>query len=100
MTTLAEEDEDSVNKPFVERSQSVTSRVSQGSQGPGWRANMKGDYDVTNVKPIATKDLLGWGYQVPLLSYQKQIRMYLDPFSFRSQEAWNIWQAKRSCMGI
>ena len=70
MTTVTEEEEeDSVNKPFVERSQSVTSRASQGSQGPGWRANMKGDYDVTNVKPIATKDLLGWGYQV--LSYQK-----------------------------
>ena len=54
MTTLQEEDETSVEEdpsiPMVARSVSV---VSRGSQGPGWRANMKGDYDPTNIKPIA-----------------------------------------------
>ena len=69
MTTLPEEDETSVeddpSKPMVARSVSV---VSRGSQGPGWRANMKGDYDPTHIKPIATKDLICWAYQVSLKS--------------------------------
>ncbi len=63
MTTLPPEDDDESNKPFVERSQSVNSK------GPGWRANMKGDYDTATVKPIATKDLLCWAYQVKLFNY-------------------------------
>jgi hypothetical protein len=25
---------------------------------------MRGDYDPTNIKPIATKDLISWAYQV------------------------------------
>ena len=62
MTTLAEDEDEDLTKPSVERSQSVVSRNSQG--GPGWRANMRGDYDVTTVKPIATKDLICWAYQV------------------------------------
>jgi FMS-like tyrosine kinase 1 len=72
MTTLPEEEEESdstnneinpagTTRPGVERSQSTKS---EGGPGPGWRANMKGDYDVTTVKPISTKDLLCWAYQV------------------------------------
>ena len=41
------------------RSMSVAS-----SQGPGWRANMRGDYDNQTIRPICTKDLIGWSYQV------------------------------------
>ena len=64
MTTLPEEEEEEndPSKPIVERSVSIMSKSSQ--QGPGWRANMRGDYDPTNIKPIATKDLLSWAYQV------------------------------------
>ena len=58
---LPEDEEDDLRPVGVERSQST---VSRGSQGPGWRANMKGDYDLSSVKPIATKDLLCWAYQV------------------------------------
>ena len=29
---------------------------------------MKGDYDVSTVKPIATKDLICWAYQVSIIS--------------------------------
>ena len=58
---LPEDEEDDLRPVGVERSQST---VSRGSQGPGWRANMKGDYDLSSVKPIATKDMLCWAYQV------------------------------------
>ena len=27
---------------------------------------MRGDYDPTNIKPIATKDLISWAYQVSI----------------------------------
>ena len=41
------------------------STVSQSSaQGPGWRANVRGDYDTETIRPIATKDLLCWAYQI------------------------------------
>ena len=33
-------------------------------QGPGWRANVRGDYDTDTIRPIATKDLLCWAYQI------------------------------------
>ena len=33
-------------------------------QGPGWRANVRGDYDTETIRPVATKDLLCWAYQV------------------------------------
>ena len=57
MTTLPEEDEE---QPMVNnRTQSMSSQ-----KGPGWRANMKGDYDAASVKPISTKDLICWAYQV------------------------------------
>ena len=67
MTTLPEEDEEEndPSKPIVERSVSIMSKSSQ--HGPGWRSNVRGDYDPTNIKPIATKDLLSWAYQVSLI---------------------------------
>ena len=36
----------------------------QSAQGPGWRANVRGDYDTETIRPIATKDLLCWAYQI------------------------------------
>ena len=50
---------DDTDNPGFERS------VSHSSQhGPGWRANMKGDYDLQTVRPISTKDIICWCYQV------------------------------------
>ena len=34
------------------------------SQGPGWRANMRGDFEGQTIRPICTKDLICWSYQV------------------------------------
>ena len=44
------------------RTYSVGSRLSQ--TGPGWRSNMRGDYRGMEIKPVSTKDLLCWAYQV------------------------------------
>ena len=44
------------------RSYSVSSRYSE--TGPGWRSNMRGDYKGEDMKPVCTKDLLCWAYQV------------------------------------
>ena len=44
------------------RSYSVSSRYSE--TGPGWRSNMRGDYKGVEMKPVCTKDLLCWAYQV------------------------------------
>ena len=44
------------------RTYSVGSRLSQ--TGPGWRSNMRGDYRGVDIKPVSTKDLLCWAYQV------------------------------------
>ena len=44
------------------RTMSVTSRHS--TMGPGWRSNMRGDYTVSDIAPVSTKDLLCWAYQV------------------------------------
>ena len=46
----------------INRAASTLSRASV--EGPGWRANMKGDYDSGNVRVIATQDLLCWMFQV------------------------------------
>lgn len=45
------------------RTYSMGSRLSR--TGPGWRSNIRGDYSQgQDVKPITTKDLLCWAYQV------------------------------------
>ena len=44
------------------RTYSVGSRLS--NTGPGWRSNMRGDYRGLDIKPVSTKDLLCWAYQV------------------------------------
>ena len=36
----------------------------QSTEGPGWRANVRGDYDTETLRPIATKDLICWAYQI------------------------------------
>ena len=53
-TTLADERDS--------RTYSVGSRLSH--TGPGWRSNMRGDYKGMDIKPVSTKDLLCWAYQV------------------------------------
>ena len=50
----------------INRAASTLSRASV--EGPGWRANMKGDYDSGNVRVIATQDLLCWMFQVNTFS--------------------------------
>ncbi len=93
-----EDDENSTNNPdsptrrAVQRSQSTTSHTSQN--GPGWRANIRGDYDVTNVKPIGTKDILCWAYQVnAMLTILDHLD--IDMFCFRSPEEWSTCRARR-----
>ena len=78
MTMLPEEDEEDLRPPSgVERSQSTISRE---SQRPEWTSNMKGDYDITKVKPIATKDLICWAYQVKRLYFELPILQPLHCF--------------------
>ena len=50
------------NRTNYGRAVSVQSHSS--AQGPGWRANVRGDYDADTIRPIATKDLLCWAYQI------------------------------------
>lgn len=47
------------NKDRYARTMSTSSQ-----QGPGWRANVRGDYNTETIRPVATKDLLCWAYQV------------------------------------
>ena len=43
---------------------------------------MRGDYDPTNIKPIATKDLISWAYQVSIDLVSKLIdRLTFDAHS-------------------
>jgi hypothetical protein len=49
------------------RTYSVGSRLSH--TGPGWRSNMRGDYKGMDIKPVSTKDLLCWAYQVSCLPF-------------------------------
>ena len=51
--------EEVMDNPAFERSVSHSSKT-----GPGWRANMRGDYDEHTIRPISTKDLICWSYQV------------------------------------
>jgi len=75
MTALTEENEEDTlltsatadvdiracsTSPRAQRSVSIAS--SRG--GPGWRSNMRGDYDEQTIRPISTKDLICWAYQV------------------------------------
>ena len=47
----------------VDRTYSVGSRLSR--TGPGWRSNIRGDYTHgQDTRPITTKDLICWAYQV------------------------------------
>ena len=75
------------------RSYSVGSRVSH--TGPGWRSNMKGDYKGVEIKPVSTKDLICWAYQVFIESC---VRRLSNHSAFRLVEAWTILLAKRLCM--
>ena len=45
------------------RTYSVGSRA-QSTLGPGWRSNMRGDYNARDASPVCSKDLLCWAYQV------------------------------------
>ena len=58
MTTVPA-DEDTSHRRAAKRSMSNVS-----SQGPGWRANFRGDYEEQVVRPICTRDLICWAYQV------------------------------------
>ena len=75
------------------RSYSVGSRVSH--TGPGWRSNMKGDYKGVEIKPVSTKDLVCWAYQVFI---ELCVRGLSNHSALRLVEAWTILLAKRLCM--
>ena len=53
---------------------------------------MKGDYDPTNIKPIATKDLISWAYQVSINSITVlkliEIRLTFDRAKLAVCSAW------------
>nr|CAD7437607.1 unnamed protein product [Timema bartmani] len=38
--------------------------LSNNSTQPEWRSNVRGDYKTNNVRPICTRDLLCWAFQV------------------------------------
>lgn len=63
MTTVPLHDTNDFGGASRKTSRSM-STSSQTAQGPGWRANFKGDYDLHTVRPICTKDLVCWAYQV------------------------------------
>ena len=44
---------------------------------------MRGDYDPTNIKPIATKDLISWAYQVSIDLVSKLIEVNLILTAFQ-----------------
>ena len=49
----------------VSRAASTVSRTS--TDGPGWTARVRGDYDSGNIRVVATQDLLCWMFQVLML---------------------------------
>ena len=49
------------------RTQSMTSSMTSRHNtmaGPGWRSNMRGDYNSSDTAPVSSKDILCWAYQV------------------------------------
>ena len=51
----------------VSRAASTVSRTSTSTDGPGWTARVRGDYDSGNIRVVATQDLLCWMFQVLML---------------------------------
>ncbi len=64
MTTVPAETSATSEEESSPRKQAKRSMSNVSSQGPGWRANFRGDYEEQTVRPICTKDLICWAYQV------------------------------------
>lgn len=68
MTTLSPDQEEntagSQPRGGGQRRSPKRSLSNVSTQGPGWRANHRGDYDEEVIRPICTKDLVTWAYQV------------------------------------
>ena len=64
MTEVMMDSADTGRESYGSRTYSVGSRLSK--TGPGWRSNIKGDYNRqgSEITPICTKDILCWTYQV------------------------------------
>ena len=70
----------------ISRTESIGSRASKA--GPGWRSNVRGDYRSMEIKPITTKDLICWAFQV--IFYRHHI-MHIMKFLIRLILSINIY---------